>query len=96
VDYYDTLISPPGRQPPADFSYQLLANAAIGLGLFRSFSVFYANVEQSRLCCRMSAQFGHLIHTAFHRLLLLSFDPALCLVLLSLLPGVFLLAFCKR
>jgi hypothetical protein len=43
----------------------------------------------------MFAQFGHLICAAFHRLILLSLIPALCLVPLSLLPCVFLLAFCK-
>jgi hypothetical protein len=43
----------------------------------------------------MLAQFGHLIHAAFHRLLLGTLVPALRLVLLSLSPGVFFLAFCK-
>src|SRR5215469_16428215 len=73
-----------------------LADAGIGRGLIRSFSFFHTNVEKRRLCCSMFAQFGHLIRAAFHRLLLPSLVPALCLVPLSLLPCVFFLALCKR
>src|SRR6516225_1748966 len=43
----------------------------------------------------MFAQFGHLIHAAFHRILLPSLVLALCLVPLSLLSSVFFLALCK-
>jgi hypothetical protein len=53
------------------------------------------NVEERRLCCCMFAQLGHLIDTALGRLLLFSLIPAFGLVPLSLLPCVFLLAFCK-
>jgi len=72
-----------------------LAHSFIGRGLLRSFIFLHTNVEQRRLRCSMFAQFGHLICAAFHRLILLSLIPALCLVPLSLLPCVFLLAFCK-
>jgi len=44
---------------------------------------------------RPFAQFGHLIHAAFHGPLLFSLVPALCFVPLSLLPCVFFLALCK-
>src|SRR4029077_17932642 len=59
-------------------------------------SVFHPKVEQRRLLGSVLAQFGHLIHVALGRLILFSLNPALCLVLLSLLPCVFLLAFGKR
>src|SRR5215469_13869384 len=73
----------------------LSPDAAIRRGLVGSFSFRYADVEQRRLCCGMFTQFGHLIQAAFHRLLLPSLVPALCLVLLSLLPCVFFLTLCK-
>lgn len=43
----------------------------------------------------MFAQFCHLVHAAFRRLFLFSLASAFCLVLLSLLPCVFFLAFRK-
>jgi len=77
-------------------SHGSLADMVIWPGLIRSFSFFRANIEQRRLCCSMFAQFGHLIRAAFDRLLLPSLVLALCLILLSLLPGVFFLALGKR
>jgi len=44
---------------------------------------------------RMFAQFCHLVHAAFRRLFLFPLASAFCLVLLSLLPCVFFLAFRK-
>jgi len=43
----------------------------------------------------MFSQFGHLVYAALDRLILLSLTPALCLVPLSLLPRLFLLALGK-
>ena len=65
-------------------------------GFFRGVRISCANIEKCCLLCSMFAQFGHLIYTAFDRLLLSSLVPSLCLVSLSLLPCVFFLAFCKR
>jgi hypothetical protein len=42
------------------------------------------------------AQLGHFIGTAFRGFLLLALAPAFCFVTLSLLPGLFFLAFRER
>ena len=80
---------------PQICNHESLADVAIGTGLLRSFIFLDTNVEQRRLFCSMFTQFGHLIHAAFHGLLLPSLAPALCLIPLSLLPCVFFLALCK-
>jgi len=80
---------------PRKPQHELLTNVVTGCGVIRGASFLYAKIEKCRLLSGMFAQFGHLVHTAHNGLLLFSLIPALCLVPLSLLPRVFLLALCE-
>ena len=75
--------------------HKLLGAGVSGGGLLRAVAFLCANVEKSCLLRSVFAQFGHFVHAAGNSLLLFPLIPALCLVPLSLLPCVFLLALRK-
>jgi hypothetical protein len=70
-------MSPPGHQLRPIGHHASLAGSATGLELLPGFCFFRTHIEQCRLRRSVLAQFGHLIYTAFRRLLLLSLVPAL-------------------
>ena len=80
---------------PSEGSHHGLLAEVVARGLFRGVRFFFAEIKQRRLLCGMFAQFSHLVDVAGSSLLLFPLIPALCLVPLSLLPGVFLLALCE-
>src|SRR5450631_3313812 len=57
--------------------------------------IFRPDAEQRRLRFGKLSQFLHLVHHSALRLVLFTLHPALCLLALFLLPGLFFLAFSK-
>jgi hypothetical protein len=74
---------------------ELLVEVVTVCGLLGIVFVSCAEIEKRCLLCGMFAQFSRLVDAACNRLLLLSLISALRFVPLSLLPRVFLLAFCE-